>query len=147
MTTPPRIETCLHDGPVQSRGFDTNSEGGADLCFLGRTRAETHPEHGALVCLDYEVHADMATRLLRELADEAASRWGLLAVRIQHAYGRVAPGEASVAIEVLSGHRGESFEACRWLIDTLKIRIPIWKQEVWQDGTTWVDGAAVDARP
>ncbi len=114
------------------------------MCFIGRTRGETHPQHGPLVCLDYEVNADMAERILADLAKEAATRWSLLAVRIQHAFGRIAPGEASVVIEVLAGHRAEGFEACRWLIDTLKARAPIWKQEVWQDGTTWVDGAAVD---
>ncbi|MDP7069924.1 MAG: molybdenum cofactor biosynthesis protein MoaE [Phycisphaerales bacterium] len=144
MATAPLIETTLHDGPVRGRGFDLHPSGGADVCFLGRTRAETHPRHGSLVCLDYEVHADMAEQQLADLAREAAGRWPLLAVRIQHASGRIAPGEASVAIEVLAGHRGEGFEACRWLIDTLKIRVPIWKREVWQDGTTWVDGTPVD---
>jgi molybdopterin synthase catalytic subunit len=85
----------------------------------------------------------MATAILRELADEAVARWNLSAVRLQHAEGVVGIGEASVCIELVSGHRGDGFEACRWLIDTLKMRVPLWKQEVWADGTTWVDGHPV----
>ncbi len=143
MSSTPFIETSLVSGPVQPGGFDLTPTAGAEVVFLGRTRGERHERHGDLQHLDYEAHPEMAARLLQELAEQAADQWPLHAVRLRHATGVVAPGEASVAIEVLSGHRAEAFEACRWLIDTLKVRLPIWKREVWSDGTTWVNGTPV----
>tara|TARA_B100002003_G_scaffold220967_1_gene223643 strand:- start:191 stop:628 length:438 start_codon:yes stop_codon:yes gene_type:complete len=140
---PPTIEIAMKPDPVRPLGFSPRPSGGAEVVFVGRTRAESHPTHGSLKHLDYRAHTDMATAVLRELADEAVARWNLSAVRLQHAEGVVGIGEASVCIELVSGHRGDGFEACRWLIDTLKMRVPIWKQEVWADGTTWVDGHPV----
>lgn len=129
--------------PVQPMGFSPAPPGGAEVVFVGRTRAESHPTHGGLRHLEYQAHTDMAASLLKEMAQAAAARWDLSAVRLHHAEGVVGIGEASVCIEVVSGHRGEGFEACRWLIDTLKARVPVWKREVWTDGTTWVDGHPV----
>ncbi|MDP7029885.1 MAG: molybdenum cofactor biosynthesis protein MoaE [Phycisphaerales bacterium] len=143
MCSPPHIETSLVSGPVEPCGFDHTPACGAEVVFLGRTRAEQHERHGELHHLDYETHPEMVAPLMQELATQAAARWPLHAIRLQHATGKVAPGQASVAIEVLAGHRAEAFEACRWLIDTLKVRLPIWKREVWADGTTWVDGTPV----
>jgi molybdopterin synthase catalytic subunit len=143
MASPPFIETSMHSEPVRPLGFDPIPPGGAEVVFVGRTRGESHPSHGELLYLDYDAHTEMAAGLLQELAEEAATRWSLSAVRLQHAKGIVRVGEASVSIEVVSGHRVKGFEACQWLIDTLKSRVPIWKQEVWADGTTWVDGTPV----
>jgi molybdopterin synthase catalytic subunit len=76
---------------------------------------------------------------LNELRDHAISNWGLLDVAVVHRIGRVDLGEASVAIAVASEHRAAAFDAGRWLIDTLKEQVPIWKKEVWSDGSTeWV---------
>jgi molybdopterin synthase catalytic subunit len=85
----------------------------------------------------------MALRVLRELAQEAAGRFECMTVRIHHAVGEVPLGEASVLVQVVCGHRGASFQACRFLIDRLKEQAPIWKREEWEDGTTWADGAVV----
>jgi len=143
----PLIDSAVQTSPVHPRGFCPPPPGGAEVVFLGRTRRESHPTHGGLQRLHYQVHVDLTATLLRELAEEAAERWDLSAVRVQHATGDVGIGEASVCIEVISDHRGAGFDACRWLIDTVKARVPIWKQEVWEDGTTWVDGTPVMDQP
>jgi molybdopterin synthase catalytic subunit len=114
--------------------------GGIDV-FLGTTRAEQSPEGGRLVGLDYEAYAEMALAQMNELARAARQRWPVLRLAMLHRVGRVAVGEPSVVIAVATPHRAEAFEACRWLIDALKARVPIWKKEVWSDGgTSWVEG-------
>ncbi|MCE9590614.1 MAG: molybdenum cofactor biosynthesis protein MoaE [Planctomycetes bacterium] len=120
--------------------MDWPADCGAESVFLGRTRRETHPELGALIRLEYEVYAPMAESLLREMAGAAAQRWGCRAVRITHASGVVNPGEASIVIQVATPHRGEAFEACRYLIDRVKHELPVWKREIWERGTTFVKG-------
>jgi len=144
MTLSPLIDVQLVEGPVGTRDVRPWPEdAGAECVFLGRTRAEHHEAHGALELLRYEAYHDMAIDRLRGLASSAMSRFGLLAVRIHHAIGDVRIGEASVLVQVAAGHRAPAFDGCRFLIDALKIDVPIWKQEVWSDGTTWSDGAAV----
>jgi len=112
--------------------------GGIDV-FLGTTRAETSPDGRELVALDYEAYEQMATEQLRDLARRAREQWPVVNLALLHRTGRVAVGEPSVLIAVATPHRAESFEACRWLIDTLKKDVAIWKKEVWADGSgTWV---------
>jgi molybdopterin synthase catalytic subunit len=112
--------------------------GGIDV-FLGTTRAETTADGRELLALDYEAYAEMADQQLRAFAKEARQRWPIVRLVILHRTGRVALGEPSVLIAVSTPHRAESFEACRWLIDTLKKEATIWKKEVWKDGAgTWV---------
>ncbi|MFO0874696.1 MAG: molybdenum cofactor biosynthesis protein MoaE [Phycisphaerales bacterium] len=116
---------------------------GAECAFIGRTRHETHPTHGELVRLDYHAYDAMARRVLEDLAADAIARFDGRAVRLLHALGPVAVGEASVLVQVACGHRDASFAACRMLIDRLKREAPIWKREVWADGATWSEGVAV----
>jgi molybdopterin synthase catalytic subunit len=112
--------------------------GGIDV-FLGTTRAERNAAGRELVALDYEAYAEMAEQQLRDLARRARERWPVLRLALLHRTGRVPVGEPSVLIAVATPHRGEAFEACRWLIDTLKAEVAVWKKEVWADGTgTWV---------
>jgi molybdopterin synthase catalytic subunit len=132
----------LLPGPLDvARAIDfvtSPAAGGIDL-FLGTTRAETAPDGRQLVALDYEAYAEMALKRLRELATQAAARWPVVKLALLHRTGLVPLAEASVLIAVACPHRGESFDACRWLIDSLKIDVPIWKKEVWSDGPgTWV---------
>ena len=108
--------------------------------FLGRTRADRHAELGPLLRLEYEVYEPMAQNVLNRMAHEAVEKFGCLAVRIVHAKGLGGPGEASVVIQVATPHRGESFDACRYLIDELKRELPVWKREFWRDGETFVEG-------
>lgn len=110
---------------------------GAVLLFLGCTRQHTAGRE--TIELTYHAYAEMAEKELAELEAEARRRWQLDECLIVHRLGTVPLGEASVAIVVASAHRGAVFEAGQWLIDTLKQRVPIWKQEHWADGTRqWV---------
>jgi molybdopterin synthase catalytic subunit len=110
---------------------------GAVLLFLGCTRQHTAGRETTE--LTYDAYAKMAEKELASLESESRERWGLTECMIVHRLGAVPLGEASVAIVVASAHRRAAFEAGQWLIDTLKLRVPIWKQEHWADGTTeWV---------
>ena len=89
--------------------------------------------------LDYEAYEEMAGEKMKDLAAQARQQWQLVNVAIVHRLGNVPLGEASVAIAVSSAHRANAFEAGRWLIDTLKVEVPIWKREHWSDGSSeWV---------
>ncbi len=110
---------------------------GAVVLFLGTTREFTAGRQTA--SLDYECYPEMARSKLRQLEEEARSRWSLVECAIVHRLGHVPLGEASVAVAVSSPHRQAAFEAGKWLIDTLKEVVPIWKKENWADGTSeWV---------
>jgi molybdopterin synthase catalytic subunit len=140
------IDVCLVDGPVESIAVDPfPAAAGAECIFLGRTRAERHPRFGDLQRLSYEAYGPMALRILTDLAEEAARRFGCLAVRMHHAVGDVSIGQASVLVQVVCGHRAEAIDACRFLIDALKASAPIWKREVWAHQSTWSEGASVAA--
>src|SRR5580693_4214087 len=92
--------------------------------------------------LDYEAYREMALEQMRGLAAEAVVRFGVRDVAMVHRLGRLYVGETSVLIVVASAHRGAAFDACRWLIDTLKKTVPIWKKEQFLDGAVWADGEA-----
>lgn len=89
--------------------------------------------------LVYEAHETMALKQMNQLARQAAQKWPLKAVAIVHRLGKVCPEEASIAIAVSSPHRNEAYEASRWLIDSIKHDVPIWKQEHFADSSSsWV---------
>jgi molybdopterin synthase catalytic subunit/molybdopterin converting factor small subunit len=90
--------------------------------------------------LDYEAYEEMAQRQLRQIAERALADFGVRQVTIVHRLGRLGIGETSVLIVVASAHRAQAFDACRWLIDTLKKTVPIWKKETFADGAVWTDG-------
>lgn len=113
---------------------------GGIVTFLGATRHQTDPKHGELLRLEYEAYGEMALHQMHRLCDESRSRWDVGPLVMIHRIGAVGLGEVSVAIAVACPHRAEAFEACRWLIDTLKNDVPIWKKDVFADGfTRWVD--------
>jgi molybdopterin synthase catalytic subunit len=112
---------------------------GGLVIFEGVTRSESDPDHGGLRRLDYEAYESMARSQLERIANQAAERFGAQRIAIVHRLGPVQPGETSVMIALACKHRGEAFDACRWLIDTLKQDIPIWKKDVFEDGfVRWV---------
>lgn len=113
-------------------------EDGAVVVFDGTVR--NHSRERKTLFLDYEAYEEMAARQMNELAHEARSRFGVRQVTMVHRLGRLQVGETSVLIVVASEHRAQAFEACRWLIDTLKKTVPIWKKETFQDGAVWADG-------
>jgi molybdopterin synthase catalytic subunit len=90
--------------------------------------------------LDYEAYREMALEQMRALAGEAVAKFGVRDVTLVHRLGRLLVGETSVLVVVASAHRGAAFDACRWLIDTLKKTVPIWKKEQFVDGAVWADG-------
>jgi molybdopterin synthase catalytic subunit len=112
-------------------------EAGAVVLFLGTTRQLTDGRHTE--SLDYECYPEMAHRKLGQLELAARERWPLAACAIVHRIGHLEIGEASVAVAVSTPHRQEAFEAGKWLIDTLKEVVPMWKKENWADGNSqWV---------
>jgi molybdopterin synthase catalytic subunit len=90
--------------------------------------------------LEYDVYAEMAVEQIRQIIAEARRRWDTPRVAVAHRVGRLEIGEASVIIVVATPHRHEAFEACRYIIDTLKTTVPIWKKEVATSGEQWVEG-------
>jgi len=113
-------------------------EDGAIVIFDGIVR--NHSRGRPTLYLDYEAYESMAIEKLKELAAEARRRFAIRNVAIVHRLGRLEIGESSVLIAVFSAHRAPAFDACRWLIDTLKRTVPIWKKEHFADGVVWADG-------
>ena len=107
--------------------------------FLGTTRAERNLSGQELVALDYEAFEEMAIAQLRDLARRARERGPVVRLAILHRVGRVEPAAPSVIVAVSTPHRAEAFDICRWIIDTLKSEVAVWKKEIWSDGAgRWV---------
>ncbi|HWE02978.1 MAG TPA: molybdenum cofactor biosynthesis protein MoaE [Tepidisphaeraceae bacterium] len=118
--------------------FVGDERAGGVAAFLGVTRAEQSSGGQPLVALDYEAYAGMAESQLNDLARRARERGPILKLALLHRIGRVGIAEPSVVIAVSTPHRAEAFEACRWLIDTLKAEVAIWKKEIWAgEPPTW----------
>jgi molybdopterin converting factor subunit 1 len=113
-------------------------EDGAALVFEGVVRNQTRGRKS--LYLDYEAYEEMALEQMESLAAQALQQFQIRDVAIVHRLGRLAIGETSVLIAVASAHRAAAFDACRWLIDTLKRTVPIWKKEYFEDGAVWADG-------
>ncbi|HEV2710343.1 MAG TPA: molybdenum cofactor biosynthesis protein MoaE [Edaphobacter sp.] len=111
---------------------------GAVCVFDGIVRDNTRGRQTFF--LDYEAYEEMALDQMRGLAKEAITRFSIRDVALLHRLGRLEVGETSVLIVVASAHRGAAFDACRWLIDTLKKTVPIWKKEHFVDGAVWAAG-------
>ncbi|HEV2965089.1 MAG TPA: molybdenum cofactor biosynthesis protein MoaE [Candidatus Angelobacter sp.] len=113
-------------------------EDGATAVFEGIVR--NHTRGRRTLYLDYEAYKSMALNEMEKLAQSALENFKVRDVRIVHRLGRLEIGETSVLIAVASAHRGPAFDACRWLIDSLKKTVPIWKKEHFEDGAVWADG-------
>jgi molybdopterin synthase catalytic subunit len=110
---------------------------GAITSFVGVVR--NHQDGRAVLRLEYSAYEAMAEAECRRIVTEAEARWPVR-VALLHRVGALAIGDIAVAIAVGSGHRGAGFDACRYLIETVKQRVPIWKKEFYADGTVqWVD--------
>jgi len=127
---------------------------GAVVTFMGQTRetpgspapgeeAVAARHVGQLVrSLEYEAYEQMALTVLESIAGEIEGRFRVSRLAIVHRTGTVPVGESSVAIVVAAPHRGEAFDACRYAIEELKARAPIWKSEAFQDGSVWLGAPA-----
>ncbi len=113
-------------------------EDGAIVVFEGIVR--DHSRDRRTLYLEYEAYEPMALHQLSSLVQEALAKFAIRDARIIHRLGRLQIGESSVLIVVASAHRAAAFDACRWLIDTLKRTVPIWKREYFEDGAVWADG-------
>jgi molybdopterin synthase catalytic subunit len=119
---------------------------GAINIFIGTVRNSARDKK--VIWLEYEAYESMAVAETKKIIDEAATRWGLMGWAVSHRVGTLKPGEIAVAVAVSTRHRKESFEACQFIIDRLKEKVPIFKKEVFEDGEEWVEAAPkVENRP
>ena len=116
-----------------------SDEDGAALLFIGVVR--DHAEGRKVTGMRYDVYAEMATEVLREITLEASIPLGTDRIAVAHRFGELKIGEISVGIAVSSPHRAEAYEASRFVIEEIKKRLPVWKKEHYVDGVSeWVEG-------
>jgi molybdopterin synthase catalytic subunit len=119
---------------------------GAALLFWGVVREQN--EGRAVTQLEYHAYEAMAEKEMLRIADEARERWGTGDIRVVHRVGLLQVGEASIAIAVAAPHRGEAYEASRYVIEQVKQRVPVWKREGYlEGGREWVPGFTPAAEP
>ncbi len=142
-TGPGRRRVRVSPSPIDPGALAAEVSGpssGGVVVFLGTVRDHS-PGRSGITHLDYEAYEGHAEAKIEEIVEEAARRWPIEAVAVEHRIGRVLPGEASVAAAAACAHRAEAFAAARYLIDELKTRAPIWKKEVWPGGEEWSPGS------
>ena len=131
-----RLTEAVIDLMALSRAVEASGYG-AVVTFSGNVRDNARGRD--VLYLEYEAYAPLAETQIAKLIDEAEGRWAVKCA-VQHRLGRLEIGECSVGIAVAAAHRAEAFEACRWLLDTLKETVPIWKREYFRGGDHWVEG-------
>lgn len=121
-------------------------EDGALLLFLGIVR--NHNQGREVSGLEYQAYEEMANKVLAEIGAEAETRFGTGRIRILHRVGRLEVGQVGAAIAVATSHRAEAYEASRFIIEEIKLRLPVWKKEAYrQGGTAWVPGHVPSPSP
>jgi molybdopterin synthase catalytic subunit len=123
--------------PASTTARVAGREDGAVATFTGVVR--NHHDGKQVLWLEYEAYEEMAEKQIDGLIREASRLWPISQVAVRHRLGHLDIGEVSVAIAVAAPHRAEALEACRWLIDTLKAQVPIFKKEAYAGGEAWVD--------
>jgi molybdopterin synthase catalytic subunit len=113
----------------------TPESGGIDV-FIGTVRNETKGKK--VLCLEFEAYEVMALKEIQAIANAMMAKWPLHKIVIHHRTGVLLVGEIPVVIAISAAHRDAAFDACRYAIDTLKQTVPIWKKEVFEDGSVWV---------
>ncbi|HKQ50047.1 MAG TPA: molybdenum cofactor biosynthesis protein MoaE [Phycisphaerae bacterium] len=117
----------------------SRNESGAMATFMGTVRAEAE-EYRRLVGLEYAAYETMAAEQLEGVRQRALKSFAILDAIIVHRLGRLELGETSILVVVSAAHRADAFDACRWIVDTVKTDVPIWKKNLWTDGKAeWVD--------
>jgi molybdopterin synthase catalytic subunit len=143
---PVRILAGIREGVVPvSEALEAvrSPEAGGTVLFLGTVRNNAG-EWGEVDVLEYSAYEEMAERVLRQVAEEAATKWPLTGVAILHGFGSLSVGDPTVVVACSAPHRGEAFEAARYAIDEVKIRVPVWKKELGPAGRRWV---GLETRP
>ena len=114
---------------------------GATATFVGTVRqtpAADGVDGSLVVRLEYDAHPTLAPARLREIATAAAERWNLTKTIAIHRTGACMVGDPTVVVACSAPHRGPALEACRWMIDSIKQDVPIWKREVYATGAAWI---------
>jgi molybdopterin synthase catalytic subunit len=127
------------DGPIDEVSLEEEVRTDADgavIVFRGVARRQSRGRE--VVHLEYEAYPEMAEKVMAQIGDEMRDRWPISRVAIVHRTGVLEIGQASVMIAVSAPHRREAFEAASYAIDRLKQIVPIWKKEVWSDGSQWI---------
>ncbi|OAI44523.1 hypothetical protein AYO38_00045 [bacterium SCGC AG-212-C10] len=124
--------------PAEAIAAVESPRAGAVDLFLGNVR-DNNLGRGVSY-LVYDAYPSMAEKVMREIAEEAKTRFAIESVAVLHRTGRLEIGETSLLVAVGSGHRRAAFEGCHWLVDEIKKRVPVWKKEVWDDGEEWIEG-------
>lgn len=138
-----RIRVSVGEAPIDVAALADEAgrpDSGATVVFLGTVRDHS-PRADEVTHLDYEVYQEAVEPSIAAIVSEAAERWPVLSVVVEHRSGVVNLGEASVAVIVSTAHRGDAFDAARYIIDELKVRAPIWKKEHWPGGAEWSQGS------
>jgi molybdopterin synthase catalytic subunit len=127
------------EGPIDDLTLEDEVRTDADgAVIVFRGVARRHSRGRDVVHLEYEAYPEMAEKVLAQIGAEMKGRWPISRVAIVHRTGVLEIGQASVMIAVSAPHRGEAFEATSYAIDRLKQIVPIWKKEVWSDGSQWI---------
>jgi molybdopterin synthase catalytic subunit len=127
------------DGPIDELALEDEVRTDADgAVIVFRGVARRYSRGRDVVHLEYEAYPEMAEKVMAQIADEIQARWSVSRVAIVHRTGVLQIGQASVVIAVAAPHRGEAFAAAQYAIDRLKKIVPIWKKEVWSDGSQWI---------
>jgi molybdopterin synthase catalytic subunit len=140
----PLVDTGITERPLDVSAAVARAssvDAGALAVFIGTVResaAVPGNQSKTVVRLDYEAHPQLAPERLEEIARDAAEKWDLLRVLAWHRTGACELGEPTVVVVCGAAHRSDALEACRYVIDTLKATVPIWKREVYADGSSWV---------
>ena len=121
--------------------LEDNSAGALSI-FIGNVR--NHGRFGNVSEIYYETYNEMAQEKMREIENEAQTKWGIKKLVAIHRIGNIKAGETSIIIGVSSEHRHEAFEACKYIINNVKTRVPIWKKEVTEESQKWTDGILLE---
>ena len=132
-----RITTDYLNVQEVLRELEDNSAGAVSI-FMGNIRNKN--KFGNVLEIYYEAYNAMAEEKMREIENEAVTKWKIKKIVAFHRIGNIKMGETSVIIGVSSEHRHEAFEACKYVIDNVKTRIPIWKKEISEESQKWSDG-------
>ncbi len=121
--------------------LEDNSAGALSI-FIGNVR--NHGRFGNVSEIYYETYNEMAQEKLREIENEAQTKWGIKKLVAIHRIGNIKAGETSIIIGVSSEHRHEAFEACKYVLNNVKTRVPIWKKEISKESQKWADGVLLE---
>ena len=120
----------------EAETFVESPDAGGTVVFIGTVRNKTQAK--PVIRLEFEAYEPMAISEMRKIAADALTLFSITKVAIHHRVGGLDIGEIAVVIAVSAPHRGAAFDACEYCIDTLKLTVPIWKKEIFEDGDVWV---------